>query len=124
LAALTILNGALSFLILGTISLPESVARFAAAVQGSQLVSVPLNIAVLSTASLIAAAHAQTNRDDVLRIARGVARFALLGSLPIAATLTVFGSQFLSIYGSEFQTAYPALVVLVLGEVVNVAAGP
>ena len=44
--------------------------------------------------------------------------------LPMALAFIVFGREILSLFGSEFQAGYQALVILTAGQIVNAMTGP
>lgn len=124
LAGLTLLNGRIGILILGVIAVPEVAAQFAVALRGSGFIPLALNMTVLAVAPAIARAHALGDMAGVERLARQMTRFALIGGVPIAAAFLLLGRWFLLLFGPGFEVAHGALVILILGELVNVSAGP
>lgn len=62
--------------------------------------------------------------DELFHVARKSAKLAFLVSSPILAGLFIFGKPILKhVFGSEFAVAYPALLLLALGQFVNSATG-
>jgi len=123
-STLGMLNGRIGLVILGAVSAPQVVGPYAAAMRGSSFVSLALNVAVLAVAPAIARAYATDDRQSVERLSRQVTRFAVIGGIPLAAGLVLLGRPFLRLFGPGFDVAGEALTILVVGELVNVAAGP
>jgi O-antigen/teichoic acid export membrane protein len=73
---------------------------------------------------LIAQYFALADFAKLQRLARHAARGALGAALVIAVAMIAFGQDLLRLFGAGFDTAYAALLVLLLGEVVAAAAGP
>jgi O-antigen/teichoic acid export membrane protein len=53
-----------------------------------------------------------------------VTRWSFMIGLPIALTLILFNGPILRIFGTSFEQAVPALIVLSLGQLINAATGP
>lgn len=76
----------------------------------------PLNPAV---ASLLA----RNERQELQRTLCRLVRLAFFGALPVAAFLMLFGQLILGIFGEEFKAGYSSLIIMVIGQIVNVATG-
>jgi O-antigen/teichoic acid export membrane protein len=124
LGGVSTLNGRIGILLLGAISTPHDVGPYAVALRGSGFISLALNIAVLAMAPTIASAYATGQLGRLQLVARQISRIALIGGLPLAAALLLWGRSFLLLFGPGFEIATTALTILILGEVVNIAAGP
>lgn len=72
---------------------------------------------------MIASAFHRNERDELHRVARLSARLGLGFALLAALVLIGAGRWLLEIFGPEFTTAYPALLVLLLGGLVNASTG-
>ena len=48
----------------------------------------------------------------------------MLGGVPVAAGLILFGRRFLLLFGPQYTSGQTALVLLSLGQLVNIVAGP
>jgi O-antigen/teichoic acid export membrane protein len=124
LASLTALNGRVGILMLGVLAAPQVVGPYAAALRYASFISLALNITVLAMAPTIAGAHAAGQVARIRLIGRQMTWIALGVGIPIALALILFGRWLLMLFGPGFEIAQTALVILALGEVVNVAAGP
>jgi O-antigen/teichoic acid export membrane protein len=62
--------------------------------------------------------------DDLFRIARKSTKLIFWSTVPLLATLILFGKSILHVlFGRDFAAAYPAMVILVLGQFVNSISG-
>jgi O-antigen/teichoic acid export membrane protein len=121
---LVTLNGRIGILALGAMAIPQVVGPFAVALRGASFVPLALNITNIAMAPTIATAHAAGDRYRLALLARRMSQLALAGGLPIAIALLLWGGSFLQLFGAGFASAAPALAILTLGEIANVAAGP
>jgi O-antigen/teichoic acid export membrane protein len=73
---------------------------------------------------LIAETYAANKMDQLQYLAtlatRRISVFTILSCLP----LIFWGDKVLSLFGSDFQSAYPVLIVLTFGQIANAFAGP
>jgi O-antigen/teichoic acid export membrane protein len=121
---LNALNAQVDTLLLGAMTGADSVALYVAALRGTQLIGVLLNSVNVALAPNIAHLFVEKDKTQLQRILTQSARFALAGALPLTLLLIVFGKSFLDIFGSEFTGAYTALVILSVGQLINVVTGP
>lgn len=84
------------------------------------LVTIALN---LVSAPLIATAWSRGDRAELLRIATISARLSFAATFAISACLVMFGPTALAVFGNEFEGAYPALIILLGGGLINAATG-
>ena len=102
---------------------PDAVGIYRAAARYAQLVSFALLAAMLPLRPRISAAFARDDRMAQRRAARTAAVLAMAIGLPAAVLLIAFGDVLLAVFGDEFIGGRVALTILVVGQVVNVAAG-
>jgi len=119
-----VLNGEISVLMLGFMETPKEVGLFRVAQRGALLIPFALqavNMAVAPTISeLFAKGEKKRLQYIVSRIAFGV--FAI--SLPVALGLMLGGKWIIPVvFGIGYAPAYFPLVVLCLGQLVNVSMG-
>jgi O-antigen/teichoic acid export membrane protein len=110
-------------IMLAALADPEAVGIFRAATRYAQLVPFALLAAMLPLRPAISAAFARDDRIGQRRAARTAAALAMAMGLPAAALLVAFGDVLLAVFGDDFSHGRAALTILVLGQVVNVAAG-
>jgi O-antigen/teichoic acid export membrane protein len=129
-AALMSLEGVLLFvlqwtdqLMVGLFQDAHQVGVYASALRLAMLVAVPL-LAVNSIMGPTAAALHGAGETERLRVtfSRMTWATAVVG-LVVGAVLIVLGPWLLGLFGPEFVVGYPALLVLVVGQIVNAATG-
>ena len=73
---------------------------------------------------IISAVHASGDRDELRRIVRESTRWSLSAAVPIILILILEGKFILKYaYGGMFADGYAALVILCVGQLINVASG-
>jgi len=113
----------IDIILLGQIADARQAALFAASWRLASLVPFALIGLAMMSGPLIAAAHDRGSTDEMHRVSSIVARagfaFALIGALALFA----FGKPLLGLFGPEFVAAYPVLLILLLGGIVNAFTG-
>ncbi len=113
----------LDSLVLGYFSSSEMVAYYGAATRTAALVTLPLFAVNLVVTPLMAQYHQQENLEGLEIVCRTTARWMYLVALPLAILLILLGSDLLRFFGPDFPKARFALSALIIGQLVNVAAG-
>lgn len=113
----------LEVILLGAMGNAPGAGLFAAAWRLCSLV--PFVLAALGSVGgpLIASAHDRGDFDQLNVIARLVARLSLGFALFAGLVLAVFGKPLLGVFGPGFTVAYPALLILLAGAVINAGTG-
>jgi O-antigen/teichoic acid export membrane protein len=124
LSVLTTLNGRIGILVLGATVGPEIVGPYAVALRGAGFIALALNVTVLAMAPTIVALHSTGQLLPLQHLARQMSRIALIAGIPVAVALILWGRSILLLFGPAFESAYPALLILIVGQLVNVGAGP
>jgi O-antigen/teichoic acid export membrane protein len=111
-------------LMVGLFLSASDVAIYQAASRTAALISFPLFAMNALVAPMIARLHAE-NRPRELERSVAITTQAVFWPSLIAALAAIAGGRFLlGIFGAAFQDGHLALTILVLGHVINVAAGP
>ncbi|MGL4617585.1 MAG: flippase, partial [Chroococcidiopsis sp.] len=110
-------------LMLGTMLGAKAVGIYSAALKTSLWVHFILTAVNAIFAPIIASLHAQGDRQGLQQLVSTIARWMFYPALAIAIGLIVFAEPVLQLFGAEFTTARGALIVLILGQLVNVGAG-
>jgi O-antigen/teichoic acid export membrane protein len=113
----------MSVIMLAALADPEAVGIYRAVARYAQLVPFALLAAMLPLRPAIAAAFAREDLTVQREAAQTAAALAMAIGLPVAIVLIAFGDDLLAVFGSGFGQGRVALTILVLGQVVNVAAG-
>ena len=127
MAWIAIIGTVMSFsetLLLGLFRSSDEVGVYSAALRLAMLLSF-LNIAFNA---VLAPNFAALIRGHKTELAQGLARKAavimLIAALPLVLGFTLFPGYFLWLFGGAFGSGSPALMILALGQFVNVAMGP
>lgn len=123
-AIINTFNTELAIFFLGWLGNTESVAYFKVAMQGTVLISLGLS-SVNSVIMPNVARHFKKGEIDKTQalLDKGV-RLGMFLSLPILLLLVFFGDFFINLlFGSDYLEAYPILIVLCVGQFVNIFMG-
>ncbi len=110
-------------IMLGAFQGAEAVGIYFAVSRGAQLIDFVTNAANNVLGPNIASLYAEGKSEQIQRILIKSSRTVSLTSLPIIIGLVVFGSWYLSLFGSEFSQGTKALIILCVGQIVNVVTG-
>jgi O-antigen/teichoic acid export membrane protein len=124
MGSLQMLHSQVDTLLLGALTDPRSVGIYSTAYRGALLVSFFLMAAAPAFGPAAASLHAARDIPALQRLTAGMARTTFLLSLPVALALAAFGRWYLLLYGPQFVEGAGVLVMLVGGQLVNVACGP
>jgi len=101
----------------------EDVAQLAVAQRTANLVSFILVAVNLVVAPRFAALYKQGKHPELRRLALRSVRLMSLVGAPVVLFLCLFPGWVLGLFGPEFRAAAPLLVILALGQFVNVVTG-
>lgn len=110
-------------LLLGAMATASQAAQFAAAARLASLIGFGLVAIVSVSGPAIASAYRERDRDKLAKIARLNARASTGFAVVVALALAAIGPVALRAFGPDFPQAYPALLVLLIGGLVNAATG-
>ena len=113
----------IDLILLGLLSNATEAAYFAASMRLSSLVSFGLMAIGTVSGPLIASAYHRNEMGRLARIATTCARYSTIFALIVAASLAVFGKPALGLFGPGFESAYPVLLVLLAGGLINSFTG-
>jgi len=117
------LRSQIELLILGIVGTVVSVGVYGAALR-IQMVGTALLFAVQTAASpIIADLHHQGNQAQLRRLYRTLTKWAFSFNLPFFLTTILFAEPILAIFGREFTTGTPVLVIAALGTLIDAATG-
>jgi len=118
-----IINQRISTVMAGAMLGPEAAGIFNVALKASSLVSFALMAVNMPLAPAVAELYAKGKKERLQRLVTKSARVALLGSLPVALVMILFGREVLSIFGKDFIGGSSVLAILSAGQLINVAMG-
>jgi O-antigen/teichoic acid export membrane protein len=124
ITVITTLNAQIAVVFLGWLIGPEAVAYFKIGVQSVALISIALVSINSVTMPDIARYYKQENLERTQELLTKSVRLSVAFSLPIMFLLIFFGEFLIDfLFGSEYLEAYPVLVILCIGQGVNVLTG-
>jgi O-antigen/teichoic acid export membrane protein len=112
-----------STLIVGAILGPADAGAYVAAVRFSALVTLVLGAINFLAAPVYADLHARGATEELASLVRRCAHLIFWPTLATALTVMAAGPWLLASLGPDFNHAYPALLILVAGQLVNAGAG-
>ena len=112
-----------SIILLGWMVSSEASGQYAVAARLATFLPFGLVAVNIVTAPMISAAWHARDLEKLRQIAKINARLALCFALVLAIIFFFCGETLLLVFGDEFVTAYPALMILVMGTMLNAATG-
>ena len=111
-------------LTLGLFRPPGEAGLYSAAAKTAGLGSLVLGVVNARGGPILSEAWSRGDRTRFDLLARTIVAWAVWPSLGIALVLWTGGSRILAMFGPGFSAGYSALAILVVGNLVNSAAGP
>lgn len=113
----------LGVIMLGWFAMPEAAGQFAVVWRLCNLLGFALAAVGLVSGPMIARAHGRGDFAQVERIAVAAARYSFAFALIASLVLGIGGRLILSLFGDGFAEAYPALLILLAGGLINSSMG-
>ena len=110
-------------ILLGVMATATDAAHFSAAARLASFVPFALAGIAAVSGPMIASAHRRADQAELARISRTAARFSLAFGAIIAVMLVLFGRAMLAAFGPSFVVAYPSMLVLLIGGLINAGTG-
>jgi O-antigen/teichoic acid export membrane protein len=124
IGGMQLINKNASIVILGLFVPPEQIGIYRVAVQVSMLASLGLQAMNMVLAPRFASLYARREMGHLQHLVTSSARAVLGFNLLVTICFAVLGQWFLGLFfGSEFVAAYVPLMILLIGQFVNSAAG-
>lgn len=111
-------------LMLGALADTTTAGYYAVSSRIALFVLFVMNAAQTVVSPMIAAARVSANAGQLRALVRTLNGLSLLAAVPTTIVFMFGAELFLSVFGSEFQAAAPALRILVLSQFLNVVTGP
>jgi O-antigen/teichoic acid export membrane protein len=117
-------NSQIGVVALGVLDDADAAGLFAVAQRGALLVAFPLLALNAALAPTAARLWSRGETAQLQRLVTASARGVLLAALPIAIGFVMIGGSILAlVFGNDFTAASPALAILSLAQIANVATG-
>ncbi|MEM7783301.1 MAG: flippase [Planctomycetota bacterium] len=125
IAGIHIFNQRTDRLMLGSIIDMKSVGYYSVAIQMALVVNFPLVGITAAIGPLIAEQkNKNADRQELQKALHQTTLIATFVSILIIGSLALFGPWVLEIFGEDFDESYIPMLVLAVGQLANVAAGP
>jgi O-antigen/teichoic acid export membrane protein len=96
---------------------------YAAAARAAQVILLFIISVSLMFSPFVADLHARGERDKLDRLFKQITRWTMAATLPLFVLLVITPGSALRLFGAEFGAGRTALLILLLGQLVNVATG-
>lgn len=118
-------NAQIGIVLLGFLGTDEAVGALRVAERGAQFVALSLGLVNMVISPHIVKTFKEGNTQRLQQLSRQSARGALLIAFPIGLVLIVFGKSIIELVfgGAYIESAYLPMVILVVGQLFNVAMG-
>lgn len=124
LAGIQVINNHIDIVVLGLFATSAEVGIYRIASVGATLVALPLFSANVALAPKIVSLYTKGDHTQMQRMLTASTRYMLMFAIPLAACLTLFGSQILAVtFGKSFSDGAVPLAILAVGQLINVGFG-
>lgn len=113
----------MDMLMLGVIIGPDATGVYGAVTRVSDVVIFGLIVVNPVVAPMISELFHSNRREELQRVVTLAARLTSMITAAVAVLLVFFGEWVLGLFGSEFVVGYAALMILLVGQVVNALSG-
>ena len=121
---LMLVNARTGTFALGILANPADVLVYNVALRISLLSTFALMAVNAYSAPKFAALHAAGEFNKLGRVARQATMLAMVTTFPLVLVIIIFPEIVLSIFGPSLEGSQTVLIILVLGQCINVASGP
>ena len=122
--ATSIIAASADTVMLGLISNVKEVGLYSVAARLALLTSFFLQISNSAVSPKLASLFAENKIQEMKVMVHRVTRLLIVLALISVLSFTLLGHQILSIWGNEFKESYYILLVLAIGQFVNISTGP
>lgn len=123
IAGMRLIHKNTDVLMLGSLIDTEAVGLYSVALRGSELLEFVYASISTAFAPTFASYFANEKIDKLQSLAKKSAYIIFVLSIPLLIFLIFFGEWYLFLFGKEFLTAKPLLVILCLGQIINIITG-
>ena len=110
-------------LMLGLLTNPVEVAVYTVVSRGSQLINFVLMSVNLSLAANISSYYVRNENSKIQSLANRSAKVTFLIAGLFTVGFVLFGKYFLLLFGKEYSVGYAALLILSIGQLLNMSSG-
>jgi len=96
---------------------------FTAALRFTEVANALFKAIGIALAPMVSDIHGADQREHLARLYKAASRWMFAIGVPAFLVQVLFGRWLLTLFGEEFVAAYPALVILAVGQLVNYSSG-
>jgi O-antigen/teichoic acid export membrane protein len=122
-AVLVFINSRIDLFVISYLMTTDAVGIFSVVDRVTQILALAIGAFAIAYAPRVGELHARNELPSLQLQLTSLARTASLIVLPLTLVLLVAGQPILKLFGTSFEEGLPALRILVLGQIVNVACG-
>lgn len=124
LGALNVVLARADVVLVGVLSSAREVGYYAVAARVAVLISFVLGALNVIVAPMISDMYASSRHQEMRNLLNITVRVGSLGGIAVAVTFLFLGDWLLNWFGVGFEAGWKPLMVLSLGQIINVAYGP
>src|SRR5258706_2286968 len=111
-------------LCLGFYESPEQLGVYNISSRVAEAISFPLHVIMFGIAPVVAELFSSNDKKKLQQTITSAVRFMFVLSVVPAVLFAVFGTPLLNLFGENFASGYLPMVILIIGHMVNIIAGP
>ncbi len=123
LSLVTLANGQADLLILGMLKPMEDVGIYKISLKLAEFVPMVLYLTNIVVAPVYARLWESTQKKSLQHVVNRSSAVFFMTTIPIVLILVMLGKPFMHFFGPGFESGYPALLILMSGQLVNVLMG-
>ena len=120
----TSLGGSLEVVLLGIFGTNEIIGVYSVLLKLKAILNIPMMAFNNALAPIIGKFHAQGDRIGLKYLFGSATRWVIMLGLPLSSVYILFGHFLLGLFGEQFSIGYFSLIVITLGQCINIVAGP
>lgn len=124
LTAMLNINAQLDIIVLGFLKSSSEVGIYSLTDNIAGKLAVFLTIMNLISAATIARMHSLNEKEKLQKLITQISRWVMAASTPLFLFILFFSRWILSFFGHEFEKGQTALIILCIGQLINIAFGP
>jgi len=121
--SIAIINTKTDILMIGFFEEFDQVGIYNVALKLSQIIFITIFVINIVIAPLISQLYTSRQMAKLQKLINNSALFMLVLSVPITLVLIIFNRQFLAIFGIEFISGSNSLIILCIGQLINILGG-
>ncbi|MFC3883535.1 oligosaccharide flippase family protein [Bacillus songklensis] len=114
----------IDIIVLGIFANASAVGVYSIAIKISELTTFGMMVTNVIVAPMISQIYARGDKELLQNTVSSTIRIILIATVPLSIVMAICGKWILGLFGADFMIGYTALVILIIGQIVNSACGP